>query len=1185
LSAPHKFRPVFVIIGVLCLLSLAPAQNESPDDAALAALIKSYYAALAQKDLAALVSLWSERSPDLISSIEEAQRSHSIENRSFSDILVSSTRIAGNKALLRVESNTTVTNIQSNATSVGRSIRNFALVKEGTRWKVWREAPGSEDLSPFLEKGSEWKVSRDTIQQFANVIVASQGDELNKLLADNNQMITAELREALIRRVGPQLATKGGYEAALRILQIALVVAERADDREGIAIVNREMGDALRALGRLPQALERYQNALTQFAAMGRKSDRAATLVSIGQIHFEQRNHDRALESYTSALADYEDLKNTRSTANTLEELASVYYEQEVYDRALELFERCLKLRETFATRAEISATLNSIGNVYLQRLEYDAAIQRYREALAGFEALKDADAIVSTMSNIGSAAYAQGDADTALGYYQKALTLQERLRDRFVAASLRMNIATVYSSQGNYSPALDSLRKAAAIFEALKSENKFAGALSEIGDTYFQVHQFSLALEHYQKSVKLYEKLNSLADSSMALYAIGNIQLVIGNYDAAIDSYQNALAQFQAIKHAPGVASMLASIGGVYYAQQKYDLALEFYQKSLASYEVLADKTRGAGVIERIASVYYSQGEYARSLEWAARALTTAEQTASFETLWRARLTQGLAFRALNQTDEAAQSFGQSIAIIESMRARLVRGERDAQRFFQSKNTAYLAMMEALIAQNKVSEAFVYAERMRANTLLDILQRAPITKSLAAPEQEQERRVQNSIAAIKTQLAHERERKRPDEARLNNLDGALQKALRDYRELETRLYAGHPRLKTLRGEGSPITPEDACALLTDSSTAAVEFVVADTRTYLFVLTRNGAGRRSPSVRTQTQSCALNSYVVNISRGQIAGRVTEFRDKIARRDETVQETARALYDLLLAPAAGQLAGKTTLLIVPDDVLWQLPFEALQQPDNHYFIEDHAVAYAPSLTALAEMVKPRAPAGEVHSLAAALFADPVISKQTLDRLTLTGEREKLDTSPESESEARSFERIYGSARSKVYLGAEANEANVKQEANKFSVIHFAAPALFFDSSPLYSHVTLSPPEEGGNGDGLLETWEIMKLNLQADLIVFSATDIAYDRTSPGDAITGLSWSMFIAGCPASLVSRWRGEPSATGVLMSEFHRELQSSLRTASRARALQVATLRILRGGQYRHPYFWAGFALVGNAR
>jgi len=663
-------------------------------------------------------------------------------------------------------------------------------------------------------------------------------------------------------------------------------------------------------------------------------------------------------------------------------------------------------------------------------------------------------------------------------------------------------------------------------------------------------------------------------------------VHFFMSNFDLAIESYEKALTQFEALKHAPGVASMLASIAGTRYAQQKYDFALEFYQKSLAQYEALGDQSRAAGVIERIASVRYSKGEYAASLELVGRAIEMAERTANSDALWRARYTQGLALRATDKIEQAKESFQLSITTIELMRSKLVHGEPDAQHFFQNKNAAYSAMMELLIAQNKVSDAFVYAERMRANSLSDIFQRAHITRSMTAVEVEQERKLERTVVATKAQMAHEREKKRPNLQRYATLDLRLQKSLGDYRAFETALYAAHPALKTLRGEAGPRVLEDAAALLSDSSTAFLEFVVADGYTYLFALTRES--KNPAGARSRAPVYVLNAYVIKAGRGEIAGRVKTFREMIAQRDEKIQQTARETYELLFSAAHEQLSGKTTWLIAPDDALWQMPFAALRPAENRYLIEDHAIAYAPSLTAFVEMTRPRDITKSTRVSPSLLaLGNPAITKRTADQAKLLSGLDAA-ASPESANEVKSLERLYTAARSKIYLEDQASERLVKQEAGKFDVIHLAAPALLSDANPRYSYIALSQSEENGNDDGLLEVWEILKLNLSADLLVLSSSEGARDRHVTGDALCCLAWSLFIAGCPSSVAGRWpTGSPSTTE-LMLELHRSLQAastSRARSSKAKDLQRAMLRVLRSVQYQHPFYWAGFSLVGNFR
>src|SRR4030095_10778148 len=314
-----------------------------------------------------------------------------------------------------------------------------------------------------LERGSEWKVSADSLEQFAVALVNANEAERDRLLADNKKMITTDLRNALTRKAGA-LHIPGSYERAASLLRLVQKISEQLGDKAGIATAERQIGDVCREWGRWPDALKHYLDAAALYDTLGQKISKAAALVNAGQVYFAQKNHKLAIETYEKALAEFESVNSTRAIADTLEELASVYYDQERYDRALEMCVRCLKLRETFAGKAEVAATLNSIGNVYFQQQEFELAIQHYRRALAGFEELKnsqanafnDPDAIVSTMSNIASAEYSQGSYEVALDYYMKALKLQDSLRDKRIAANLRLSIANIYSATGNYTVALE---------------------------------------------------------------------------------------------------------------------------------------------------------------------------------------------------------------------------------------------------------------------------------------------------------------------------------------------------------------------------------------------------------------------------------------------------------------------------------------------------------------------------------------------------------------------------------------------------------------------------------------------------------------------------------------------------------------------------------------------------------
>jgi CHAT domain-containing protein len=481
----------------------------------------------------------------------------------------------------------------------------------------------------------------------------------------------------------------------------------------------------------------------------------------------------------------------------------------------------------------------------------------------------------------------------------------------------------------------------------------------------------------------------------------------------------------------------------------------------------------------------------------------------------------------------------------------------------------------------------------------------------MSVQQQGQERRLENDVVSFKARIKREKERRRPDPKKLADFDARLQKAIADYRAFETRLYAVNPQLRALRGESLPLKIDEAAGLLPSPQTALLEFVVTDSRVYLLAITREESASRmkrqdgtpSPAAqrrvlvpRPAAQNIRLMAYALGASRSELARRIIKLREATVARDLGAAQLARDLYDLLLKPADEQLKSKAVWVIVPDAVLWQLPFQALQSADGRYLIEDHAISYAPSLTALDEIRKQAGVPRSSLASAPSIFAvgNPLIGRQTAERIKLMSDL-KIEPSAGAESEVKEIEQVYGAARSKTYTGAQASEEAVKEQAGRSNVAHFAAPALLNEASPMYSYVALAHSEESGAEDGLLEAWEMMKQGPASHLVVLSASE-TQSRSVTGDAMTALSWSLFVAGCPASVFGQWRTDAASAAEFMREFHRNLKWKSSSAKQpparqslnidiaiAEALRQAGLKLIRSSQYQHPFYWASFRLMGR--
>ncbi|PYP82253.1 MAG: hypothetical protein DMF61_26975 [Blastocatellia bacterium AA13] len=151
--------------------------------------------------------------------------------------------------------------------------------------------------------------------------------------------------------------------------------------------------------------------------------------------------------------------------------------------------------------------------------------------------------------------------------------------------------------------------------------------------------------------------------------------------------------------------------------------------------------------------------------------------------------------------------------------------------------------------------------------------------------------------------------------------------------------------------------------------------------------------------------------------------------------------------------------------------------------------------------------------------------------------------------------------------------------------KYSVLHFATHGVLDDRNPMYSYLVLASGKSGSNEDGLLEAWELMQCDLNAELAVLSACETARGRVGDGEGMIGMTWALFVAGVPTTVASQWQVPSESTTKLMIEFHRNLVNGRgEKLSKAEALRRAALTLIKDPALRmKPYYWAGFVVVGD--
>jgi CHAT domain-containing protein len=588
--------------------------------------------------------------------------------------------------------------------------------------------------------------------------------------------------------------------------------------------------------------------------------------------------------------------------------------------------------------------------------------------------------------------------------------------------------------------------------------------------------------------------------------------------------------------------AWLLMNLAGIDVAEQRYDQALERLAASRRRFAGQGQRGSLALSLAATAAVYADRQLDAEALEWAAKAQTEARASGYVDALWIALDAGGRASRHAGRREEARAAFREQIALNESARPQLAGGEAEKGQFLSSRTHPYYALMEMAVEDGRFEEALQSLEAAKARALVDIIENGRADPGPLMTEAER-REDQRLAAAVESGTAAAL---RGDAAARSRWDDAK----RDLTVFRTALYAVHPELKLRRGQFAAFRLGDAADLVPDARTLLVEFALSGGRLFAFTLARDARGEAALRVTSSEWNA-----------DEAARQVEAFRASLAERSLGYRQAARALYGRIFSPVAEQLRGKSVVGIVPDGVLWGVPLQALVGPDGRHVLEDHAIFYAPSLTALREIRQRRArtPATNAAVLA---FGAPAAEKFAGALAPL------LDSAREVELVGA----VYGRGASAVSTGAAARKSVWMREAPRWGVLHLATHGEVNTNNPLYSYLVLS--------DGVIEAREILGLDLHAQLVVLSACETGLGSVTSGEGLIGLSWAFLVAGSPAALVSQWKVDSRSTGELMAEFHRAYRAGGYAA--ARALQRAALATIRVPGYHHPFYWAAFVVLG---
>ncbi|PSB42233.1 hypothetical protein C7B80_28130 [Cyanosarcina cf. burmensis CCALA 770] len=311
---------------------------------------------------------------------------------------------------------------------------------------------------------------------------------------------------------------------------------------------------------------------------------------------------------------------------------------------------------------------------------------------------------------------------------------------------------------------------------------------------------------------------------------------------------------------------------------------------------------------------------------------------------------------------------------------------------------------------------------------------------------------------------------------------------------------------------------------------------------------------------------SLKHYVTPVKRTEVEETAIALRGNILKRNrpEAVIEKAAQLYEWLISPLEQDLEKQSqvkTLVFVLDGVLRNIPVSVLydRQHQEYLMQKQYALALVPGLQLfdLRPLQRER-----LKVLAAGMSEKEEIAGRSFDALpNVVQELQQIGSVVPSES----------------LLNPEFTQANLQQQINSgaFSAVHIATHGKF-SSDPEETFILAY--------DRLLTSSDLNNLlrnerqspRRNVELLVLSACE-----TAQGDnrATLGLAGIAVRAGARSTLATLWQVSDRSTAEVMAQFYKELTNP--KVTKAEALHQAQLALFK--QYKAPYYWAPYVLVGN--
>jgi len=378
---------------------------------------------------------------------------------------------------------------------------------------------------------------------------------------------------------------------------------------------------------------------------------------------------------------------------------------------------------------------------------------------------------------------------------------------------------------------------------------------------------------------------------------------------------------------------------------------------------------------------------------------------------------------------------------------------------------------------------------------------------------------------------------------------------------------------------------------------AILDFWIKDNKICVFILTED-------SLKIVRWDIPIDQIKIKIN-----ALISPFYGKIDLfRLEFNSQISYQLYQYLFQPLEQHIQLCKVIYVIADDFLIGFPFELLVTDTTinkkyhhdiyyhgyrylNYLIKKYAISYNYS-TATFALVKGLDRTTKKLGRRLLTMSEPIIPQNLNELLYQMGtfSTNDLFISDYSHDEIKRVSRLL--FRHDILKKEAVIKKYLFVNGYTYRWLYFALPGILDNLNPLNSGLLFSTDK---NDTLYTSNWlsvnEAMKLNLAADLLSLSASQLRSFHTDGNPGVIALPQSFLLSGVKSVLFSLWRINSISTSQFMSKFYWELKYKRQT--NAQALQEAKVASMKDTfifnrkqiSRAHPYFWATFQLIGNPK